>query len=165
MRRRMVLRLGGFGAAALVLTACAGGQGASPQARQRGGLDVIGVAERSGAARFARAVRSAELEDALSGSGPYTLFAPVDRAFGASDADRLDRDGLRRLIAYHVVPGQLTSDFLLGVDVNHTTLLGSSLNVDGSDDRLRVNGAGVVRPDLAASNGVVFLIDRVLAPR
>ena len=69
------------------------------------------------------------------------------------------------MIAYHVVPGQLTDDFLDGTDFNHTTLLGSSLNVNGTGGGLRINDAGVVRSNLMASNGVVFAIDRVLTPR
>jgi uncharacterized surface protein with fasciclin (FAS1) repeats len=68
-------------------------------------------------------------------------------------------------MAYHVVPGQLTTDFMEGVDVNHTTLLGTSLNVDGTGPEVRVNGAAVVRGNLIADNGVVFVIDRVLTPR
>ncbi len=111
------------------------------------------------------AVKAAGLVDTLQGPGPFTVFAPTDRAFAASNAGSLDREALQRLVAYHVVPGQLTEDFLEGMDVNHATLLGSSLNVDGSGGELRVNGAGVVRANLAASNGVVYAIDRVLTPR
>ena len=57
-----------------------------------------------------------------------------------------------------------TTDFLAGVDVNYTTLAGSSLNVDGTAG-LTVNGAAIVSPDLGADNGVVNIIDRVLLPR
>ena len=71
---------------------------------------------------------------------------------------------LRQVMAYHVVPGMFTSDFLTGVDVNYTTLKGTSLNVDGTDG-LRVDDATIVTPDLGASNGVVNIIDRVLTPR
>ncbi len=148
-------------AAALALAAC-GGQGGAPRP---GGPGVVGVARSSGLNRFARAVETAGMTEVLSGAGPFTVFAPTDRAFAAANLDALDRDALQRVIAYHVVPGQLTEDFLTGMDVNHTTLLGSSLNVDGSGPGLLVNGASVVRADLAASNGVVHSIDRVLTPR
>jgi uncharacterized surface protein with fasciclin (FAS1) repeats len=164
MTRRELLRLVGSGAALAALAGCGGG-GATPRARSRGGPDVIAVAQANGAARFARAIRAAELGELLSGPGPYTLFAPSDRAFAASDAARQGGEALQRTVAYHVVPGLLTSDFMDGADVNHTTLLGTSLNVDGAGGGLRVNGAGVIRRDVEASNGVVFVVDRVLGPR
>lgn len=160
MNRRTALTLIAAGG---TLAACGqpvGTGGAGPA-----GPGVLGVAGANGLDRFVRAANVAGLTDALSGPGPFTLFAPTDRAFAASDAGRLDAEALRRLVAYHVVPGQLPADFLEGVDVNHTTLLGSSLNVDGTGAALRVNGAAVVRADLFASNGVVFAIDRVLTPR
>jgi uncharacterized surface protein with fasciclin (FAS1) repeats len=76
-----------------------------------------------------------------------------------------NRDELRRLVGYHVVPGMLTSTFLLGRDVNFTTSAGTPLTVDGTSGRLRVNGAAVTRADIEAGNGVVHIIDRVLTPR
>jgi uncharacterized surface protein with fasciclin (FAS1) repeats len=142
------------------LAGCGGGGARGPA-----GPDLIGTARANNLDRLVRAIGSADLTDTLSGSGPYTIFAPTDRAFAASNAGRLDGDGLRRLLAYHVVQGQLTSAFLEGMDVNHTTLLGSSLNVDGTGDGLRVNDARVLRADIAASNGVIHIIDRVLTPR
>ncbi|MBA3323900.1 MAG: fasciclin domain-containing protein [Rhodobacteraceae bacterium] len=160
MNRRTALTLLAAGAA---LAGC--GQGGGPQSAGPRGPGVLGVAGANGLGRFVRAADSAGLTEVLAASGPFTLFAPTDRAFAASAAGRLDGEALQRLIAYHVVPGQLTSDFLEGMDVNHTTLLGSSLNVDGTGTGLRVNGAAVVRADLLASNGVVFAIDRVLTPR
>jgi uncharacterized surface protein with fasciclin (FAS1) repeats len=57
-----------------------------------------------------------------------------------------------------------TTDFLAGVDVDYDTLDGRRLNVDGTAG-LRVEGAAIVIPDLGADNGVVNVVDRVLAPR
>ncbi len=162
MHRRGFLQAGALAALAFAVSACASPTG--PRRPATGGDDVLGIARANGLDRFLRAVRTAELTDALSGAGPFTIFAPSDRAFGASSAGRLDNDELRALLAYHVVPGQLTSDFLEGRDVNHTTLLGTSLNIDGTSG-LRVNGANVLASDLMASNGVVFILDRVLTPR
>lgn len=158
-RRRLIA----LAAGAAVVAGCASGGGSRSGAG--GGAGVLDVARAAGLGRFVRAASAAELTDLLSGPGPFTLFAPTDRAFGASNAASLDPETTARLVAYHVVPGQLTSDFLDGRDVNHTTLLGSSLNVDGSGPTLRVNGAAVVQADLMARNGVVFVIDRVLTPR
>lgn len=161
MNRRNAI---GLLAAGLALVAC-GGQGGAPRGAGGGGPDVLAVARSNGLDRFVRAVESAGMVEALSGPGPFTVFAPTDRAIAASSVGRLDGEDLQRILAYHVVPGLLSADFLEGVDVNHTTLLGSSLNTNGTGSALRVNGAGVVRADLPASNGVVYAIDRVLTPR
>jgi uncharacterized surface protein with fasciclin (FAS1) repeats len=160
MNRRRALDLLVSAGVLAALAACGGGQPRGPA-----GPDLIGTARANDLDRLARAIGSADLVETLSGPGPYTIFAPTDRAFSASNAGRLDGDGLRRLLAYHVVPGQLTADFLEGMDVNHTTLLGSSLNVDGTGAGIRVNDANVLRADLMASNGVIHVIDRVLTPR
>jgi uncharacterized surface protein with fasciclin (FAS1) repeats len=159
MQRRDFVQLVLLAAGAPALAACGGGTtgGAAPEG------SVLGVARSNGLTRFAGAAEDAGLGEVLAGPGPYTVFAPSNRAFAAAS---LPRDkALERLLAYHVVPGEFTADFLTGVDVNYTTAAGSSLNVDGTGDTLRVNGARVISPDLAAGNGVVHVIDRVLDPR
>ena len=156
MQRRTVLTIlgiaGGFG-----LAACGGGAGGV-----RASDDVLAVARDNGLGRFLRAVEAADLAATLSTPGPYTVFAPSDRAFASA---RLPSDpaALRGLVAYHVVPGMYDAAFLDGLDANYTTAAGRSLNVDGTAG-LRVDGARVIRPDLEASNGVVHVIDRVLTP-
>ena len=153
MHRRAFVTL----AAALALAACAGdGTG--------GGDTVLDVARANGLTAFLGAVRSAGLADTLAGDGPYTVFAPSNRALAAAGLPG-DPEALRRFLAYHVVPGSFTTDFLGGVDVNYTTAAGSSLNVDGTGGALRVDRATVISPDLIAGNGVVHVIDRVLDPR
>jgi uncharacterized surface protein with fasciclin (FAS1) repeats len=67
-------------------------------------------------------------------------------------------------VGYHVVPGLVSVAFMDGFDVNHLTATGDALSVDGTAQPIRVDGARVVRADLEARNGVVHLIDRVLAP-
>lgn len=161
MLRRTFIQAGAL--SVLALGACSGGGGDRPRGVARGGPDVLAVARGAGAGRFVRAAAETGLAETLAGPGPYTLFAPTDRAFAA--AGRLGGEELARLVAYHVVPGKLTGDFLEGVDVNHTTMLGTSVNVDGTGATLRVNDASVLRADLMASNGVVIIIDRTLTPR
>ena len=117
----------------------------------------------NGLTRFLRAIEAAGLAETLAGEGPYTVFAPTNRAVAAADLPE-DAERLRAIVAYHIVPGMFTTDFLAGVDVNYTTLAGSSLNVDGTAG-LTVNGAAILTPDLGADNGVVNIIDRVLVPR
>lgn len=161
--RRDSLRLFLLAGAGLGLAACGGGDGGAGSAAPEGDT-VLEVARANGLGRFARAATDAGLAETLAGPGPYTLFAPSDRALAGT---RLPRDAaaLRALIAYHVVPGTFTTAFLAGVDLDYATLAGASLNVDGTGSPLLVNGAAVVTPDLFAANGVVHGIDRVLTPR
>jgi uncharacterized surface protein with fasciclin (FAS1) repeats len=159
--RRASLRLILLGASVAVLGGCSGGGGGGGGQSSGTVLDVL-RANRLG--RFRRAIDAAGLTETLAGDGPYTLFAPTDRAFAAANLPQ-DTETLRAVVSYHIVPGMFTSDFLAGVDVNYTTLAGTSLNVDGTGGTLRVNGAAILTPDLGASNGVVNIIDRVLEPR
>ena len=159
IHRRQGLKVLLWGGAAVALAGCGGGGNAPAVA----GGTILSVARDNGLKRFLRAIEDAGLTATLAADGPYTVFAPTDRAFAAADLPR-DAEGLRAVMAYHIVPGMFTSDFLTGVDVNYTTLKGTSLNVDGTGG-LRVNDAAIVTPDLGASNGVVNIIDRVLTPR
>ena len=164
MQRRRLITLAGFGLVGLGLTACGGGGGDGPETS--GGFGVLSVARGSGAGRFARAVQGTELAETLAGPGPFTLFAPTDRAFAAAGAARLSGEDLVTFLTYHVVPGDLTADYMEGFDLNHTTLTGRPLNVDGRSGLIRVGGvATVTRPDLPAANGVVHVIDQALTPR
>jgi uncharacterized surface protein with fasciclin (FAS1) repeats len=162
--RRDSLRLLLLASAGLGLAACGGGDDGARSAAPGGGTTVLDVARANGLGRLVRGAPDAGLAETLAGPGPYTLFAPSHRALGEA---RLPRDAaaLRELIAYHVVPGTFTTAFLAGVDLNYATLAGTSLNVDGTGSPLLVNGTPVVTPDLLAANGVVHVIDRVLAPR
>lgn len=158
--RRQGLRIILGSGVAVGLAACGGSGGTVPGTSDG---TVLSVARDNGLNRFLRAIDAAGLTDTLAGGGPYTVFAPTDRAFAAADLPR-DTGALRDVMAFHIVPGMFTSDFLTGVDVNYTTLKGTSVNVDGTSG-LRVGDATVVTPDLGASNGVVNIIDRVLTPR
>ncbi len=114
------------------------------------------------------AVEAAGLEDALSGVGPFTLFAPTDDAFAALPEGTLDSlladpaGDLTQLLLYHVVPGQIAAaDVQDGQSAE--TLQGDTLSfaVD-ADGNVTVNGVAVVRADIAASNGVIHAIEGVL---
>ena len=127
------------------------------------------------------AVLTAGLDAALSGPGPFTVFAPTDGAFGdllaESDltaADLLARPDLASILQLHVVSGTLTSADLSVGDVV-TTLNGETLTVvaagdDGASLGLDTEDEGdeadavLTDVDIAASNGVVHKIDDVLRP-
>lgn len=118
-----------------------------------------------------RAVEAAGLQDQLATPGPYTVFAPTDAAFNALPAGTLDnllkpenKDQLTKLLAYHVVPGQVTSSQLTSGEVK--TVEGSpvTVNVDDATKGITVNDAKVTQADIPASNGIVHVIDQVILP-
>jgi uncharacterized surface protein with fasciclin (FAS1) repeats len=163
MHRRAFIRMTTLGSVVL-LSACggAGVGGPTPGAPSRG---VLEVARANDLNTFLRAVESAGLSEQLSGDGPYTLFVPTDAAFRAARVSPTgDRETLRRVLGYHVVPGHVSSSFMTGLDMNHLTATGGTLNVNGRGGSIRVNNANLVRADLQAGNGVVHVLDRVLTP-
>ena len=115
------------------------------------------------------AVVAAGLVETLSGSGPYTVFAPTDAAFAALPAGVLDalladpNGALTEVLFYHVVGGTaLSTDLSDGQEV--VTLNGTSVTVTISGGNVFINDAQVIVADLIADNGVVHVIDAVLVP-
>lgn len=116
---------------------------------------------------LAAAIRGSALDWFLEGGRPFTVFAPNDRAFGNMPLHEFEEllspdheDRLIEVITRHIVPGRWTSDALRDQTVRAVN--GERVKVQSHRDGLQVNGAGMVRPDLPASNGLVHEIDRVL---
>ncbi|MDG6998700.1 MAG: fasciclin domain-containing protein [Nitrososphaerota archaeon] len=123
------------------------------------------------------AVKAAGLVDALSGPGPFTVFAPNDEAFAklpAGTVESLLKDitKLRSILTYHVVSGSVSSS-----EVQRLTTGGQTPSVNtlqGSPVKLKMNGmfnksayvndAKVISADVRASNGIIHVIDRVILP-
>jgi uncharacterized surface protein with fasciclin (FAS1) repeats len=115
------------------------------------------------------AVTAAGLVETLSGDGPFTVFAPTDAAFAALPEGVLDKllleenkDTLVKILTYHVVAGEVTSDQIAAGDV--ATVEGQTVAVTTNDGGVQVNGANVVAADVDASNGVIHVIDAVILP-
>jgi uncharacterized surface protein with fasciclin (FAS1) repeats len=105
------------------------------------------------------------LVDTLNG-GEFTVFAPVDDAFAKIDAatvETLKTDSalLTKILTYHVVPGQLAPDAVVG---EQTTVEKGTVTVSGSGDELKVNDANVICGGVQTANATVYLIDSVLMP-
>lgn len=120
-----------------------------------------------------QAVVSAGLVDALSASGPFTVFAPTNAAFGALltelgvTVDELLADTalLTRVLTYHVVPGRvLAADIVAGAPV--TSLQGGTFRIGAGNviTDARARSANIVATDVFTSNGVIHVIDRVILP-
>lgn len=114
-----------------------------------------------------RLLADAGLSDTLRGPGPFTVFAPSDEAFKAVPAKTLAELGsnkalLKSVLSYHVVPGKtMAADVKNG---NAKTVHGANLALSKAGTMVTVEEAVVVQADVAASNGVVHVIDRVLLP-
>ena len=113
------------------------------------------------------ALKAASLTETLRGAGPFTVFAPTDDAFrklppGALDALLKNVSKLKSVLTYHVVPGSLAAKDIKSGDIK--TVEGTALvaGVHGND--VTVNGAKIVQADIAASNGVIHVIDAIIMP-
>jgi len=115
------------------------------------------------------AVVKAGLVDALSGEGPFTVFAPTNAAFdalfaelGIAGIDDLTAEELTPILLYHVVSGNVLSTDLANGEVP-TLKEGSSITVDLSSG-VMINESNVVAADVQGANGVIHVIDKVLLP-
>jgi uncharacterized surface protein with fasciclin (FAS1) repeats len=106
-----------------------------------------------------------DLVSTLNG-GEFTVFAPVDSAFAKIPAATIntlktDDKTLSKILTYHVVPGQLAPDAVVG---KHATVEKGEVTVSGSGDNLMVNNAKVICGGVKTANATVYLIDTVLMP-
>jgi uncharacterized surface protein with fasciclin (FAS1) repeats len=117
---------------------------------------------------LAKALQVAGLVDVLKGTGPFTVFAPTDEAFAKLPAGALDKllaqpDKLKQVLLLHVVPGKVMAADVVKLK-SATTAEGSSVSIHTMDGKVMINEATVVKADIAASNGVIHVIDRVILP-
>jgi uncharacterized surface protein with fasciclin (FAS1) repeats len=117
------------------------------------------------------AVKAAGLAETLSGTGPFTVFAPTNTAFDKLPAGTVDnllkpemKGDLTSVLTYHVVPGALrAADLKDGQKL--TTVQGKELTVSMKDGNVMIDGATVTTADVISSNGVTHVIDAVLMPK
>lgn len=131
--------------------------------------DIVAVA--SGNPDFSTlvaAIQAAGLVETLQGDGPFTVFAPTNAAFDALPEGLLEKlllpenvAVLTAILTYHVVPGMVMSADVTAGDV--ATVEGSNIAIT-TDGGVKVNDANVVSVDVAASNGVIHVIDAVIVP-
>lgn len=112
------------------------------------------------------AVKAADLAGALSGEGPFTVFAPTNAAFEKLPAGTVEtllkpenKSKLAGILKYHVVSGKILAGDVLKA-ANVTTLQGQSAPIG-----LTIGGANIVKTDIKCSNGVIHVIDAVILPQ
>ena len=140
---------------------------ASPAAM---GKDIVQTATDAGSFKtLLTAVKAAGLVETLQGKGPFTVFAPTDAAFAALPAGTLDKlladkEALKNVLLYHVVPGGVTAGQVVGL-TSADSVEGSPIAISVKDGTVYLNdSAKVVTPDVMASNGVIHVIDQVILP-
>jgi uncharacterized surface protein with fasciclin (FAS1) repeats len=112
---------------------------------------------------------AAGLVDTLKGAGPFTVFAPTDAAFAALPAGTVEdllkpenKDKLVAILTYHVIAGKVMStDLSEGLKAKTVNGAEVTITLDGG---AKVNGVVISTADIAASNGVIHVIDSVILP-
>lgn len=131
---------------------------------------------------LASALKAAGLTDALTGAGPFTVFAPNNQAFAMLPAGTMDnllkpenKTALAQMLSYHVIAGKLTSADLAkavqagGGTTTLKTIEGDALTISKDAGRLAISDdfghvAHITQGDLAQSNGFIFVIDQAMQP-
>ncbi len=117
-----------------------------------------------------KAVQAAELVDALSNAGPFTVFAPTNAAFDKLPAGTVDgllapekKDDLADILQYHVSLGVFKAESLTDGQVIGQ-VNGGNITVSKKDGKIMLNGTATLVASVPASNGMVHVIDGVLLP-
>lgn len=133
--------------------------------------DIVDTADHAGQFKtLLAAVKAADLESTLKGSGPFTVFAPTDEAFAKLPPGTVDsllkpenKAKLKAILTYHVVSGNVPSTEAVKLH-SAKTVNGKELALDASSGALKVGTAKVIKADVAASNGVIHVVDTVILP-
>jgi uncharacterized surface protein with fasciclin (FAS1) repeats len=132
--------------------------------------DIVDTAVEAGSFKtLAAALQAAGLVETLKGTGPFTVFAPTDEAFaklpaGTVEALLQDKAKLTRVLTYHVVAGNVMAKDVVKLK-SAKTVEGSSVKITVKDGKVMVDNANVVKTDIAATNGVIHVIDSVILPK
>jgi uncharacterized surface protein with fasciclin (FAS1) repeats len=135
------------------------------------GKDIVDTAVEAGQFKtLAAALMAAGLVDTLKGAGPFTVFAPTDEAFAKLPAGTVEnllkpenKQQLTDILTYHVVAGKVMAADVAGLD-EAKSVNGKMIDVEAAAGSVKVNGATVTTADVAASNGVIHIVDTVILP-
>jgi uncharacterized surface protein with fasciclin (FAS1) repeats len=152
--------------AAMALTGAAANMGAATD------QNIVDTAVAAGSFKtLAKALQAAGLVETLKGAGPFTVFAPTDEAFAKLPAGTLDallkpenKRKLQRILTSHVVAGKVMAAQVVKTS-SAKAVSGDTLTIASRDGGVTVDGAKVVKTDIAATNGVIHVIDSVILPK
>jgi uncharacterized surface protein with fasciclin (FAS1) repeats len=134
--------------------------------------DIVDTAVAAGSfTTLAKALTAADLVPTLKGPGPFTVFAPTDAAFAKLPAGTLEsllkpenKEKLRRILTFHVVPGEVRAADVVKLQ-SAKAVSGDTITVKVRDGKVHVDDANVTKTDIPASNGVIHVIDAVILPK
>ena len=119
---------------------------------------------------LAAALEAAGLVATLKGTGPFTVFAPTDEAFAKLPTGTVEnllkpenKQKLTAILTYHVVAGKVMAADVAGLD-QAKSVNGKMIDIEVEGSTVKVNDAAVTAADIAASNGVIHVIDEVIMP-
>ena len=162
MKKKMIAGL----VAAVAITGAAANMSATAD------KDIVDTAVAAGSFKtLVKALQAADLVETLKGAGPFTVFAPTDEAFAKLPPGTLaallkpeNKPKLQRILTAHVVAGKV-----MAADVARTSSAksvgGGTLTIASRNGGVTVDGAKVVKTDIAATNGVIHVIDSVILPK
>lgn len=149
----------------------ASGGGQSAVKDDESAKDVVKVAASSkDHSTLVAAVKQAELVDALSNAGPFTVFAPTNAAFDKLPKGTVEnlmkpenKEKLQDILQYHVFVGSLSTDLMQdGQTLNEVN--GGNITITKKDGKVVINNTATIVASIPASNGVIHVIDAVLLP-
>jgi uncharacterized surface protein with fasciclin (FAS1) repeats len=157
-----------FATLAVLVTATTAANAVRADAQSK---DIVDTAVAAGSFKtLAAALEAADLVGTLKGKGPFTVFAPTDEAFAKLPAGTVEsllkpenRDKLRRILTYHVVSGKVMAADAMKLR-SAKAVSGDTLSIAAMNG-VTIDNARVVKADVAASNGVIHVIDTVLLPK
>jgi len=156
---------------ALVVSAQVALAGECRHSKARHQKDLVDTAVAAGSFKtLAAALQAADLIETLKGKGPFTVFAPTDKAFGklpkGTIAELLkpeSKEKLTAILTYHVVPGRVMAADVVKLS-KAKTVQGSEAKIRVKDGKVYVDDALVTATDIKAGNGVIHVIDSVILP-
>ena len=143
-------------------------------AARAGAADIVDtIAATPTLSRLTSAIKAAGIAETLRGPGPFTVFAPSDDSFNRLSANTMsnlmkpeNKEQLAKLLTYHILPGKVMQKDMNGKMYKAKTVNGKEMEIDADDpgEGIRINKGKVIKADVAADNGVIHIINRVLMP-
>ncbi len=114
-----------------------------------------------------KVLREAGLIDILSDKGPFTIFAPTDKAFAKLPIDKLeniinDKEKLTEILTYHIISKKVMVNQVFNLKKTNT-VNGKDLSINAKK-RFKVENAKIIKKDIECTNGIIHIIDEVLIP-
>ena len=133
--------------------------------------DIVDTAVSAGSFKtLAAALDATGLIETLKGKGPFTVFAPTDKAFGKLPEGTVEellkpenKAKLAEILTYHVVPGKVLAADVVKLS-EATTVQGSKVQITVKGNNVKVDNAKVIQTDITCANGVIHVINRVILP-